>query len=282
MNFLQPYDVLKVANVLGTEEVLRLACDGSVKPVHFVSSTYVFSRFSYPPHTRFTEDMEPIQDLERTFGYTQSKWVSEQMVREAGRRGLPVYVYRLGRVAGHSQTGACSTYDFVWQATKVGLEMGAAPVMDMTLDVTPSTTWSARWSHLSRQPALQGQIFHLVSRRADRGVRPDRLAGGATATGPSASPSPTGASAWSHGPPSCPTRTAGALAPFLSGTLPLDRIPPAQLRPRERRPRAGRQRHHVPADRRPPAAPVLRLLHGHGLPAAADTIAQPQSWGGHA
>ena len=133
VNFLQPYPALKAANVQGTAEILRLACDGAVKPVHFVSTIYVFSRFAYPPNTEFYEDMDPIHTPENTFGYTQSKWVSEQMVLEAGRRGVPVYVYRAGRMAGDSRTGACQTYDFVWQVTKVGIEMGAAPVMDMTL-----------------------------------------------------------------------------------------------------------------------------------------------------
>jgi len=228
VNFLQKYPALKPANVLGTEEILRLACDGSVKPVHFISTIYVFSRFSYPPGTDFMEDMAPIHDLAYTFGYTQSKWVSEQKVVEAGRRGMPVYIYRLGRVAGDSKTGACQTYDFVWQVTKVGIEMAAAPIMDMTLDVTPVDYIVSALAHLSRQPELQGRAFHMVSPQQvteeefvtwlERyGYHGDRLtfdewcrrvvkrAGELT------------------------DQTAGALAPFLSGTLPLDRMPAAHF-----------------------------------------------------
>lgn len=29
-------------------------------------------------------------------GYSQSKWVAEQLVQRAGRRGMPVTIYRLG------------------------------------------------------------------------------------------------------------------------------------------------------------------------------------------
>jgi myxalamid-type nonribosomal peptide synthetase MxaA len=228
VNFLQKYHALKPANVLGTEEILRLACDGSVKPVHFVSTIYVFSRFSYPPGTEFMEDMEPVHDLNYTFGYTQSKWVSEQMVAEAGRRGLPVYIYRLGRVAGHSQTGACQTYDFVWQVTKVGIEMAAAPIMDMTLDVTPVDYVAAALARLSLQPELVGQAFHLLSPKQitepelvawleNYGYHGDRLA----------------FSDWCQRVIKRATelsdRTAGALAPFLSGTLPLDQMPAAHF-----------------------------------------------------
>ena len=226
VNFLHKYRALKPANVLGTEEILRLACSGSVKPVHFVSTIFVFSRFGYPPGTDFREDMDPVHDLENTFGYTQSKWVSEQMVVEAGRRGLPVYVYRLGRVAGHSRTGACQTYDFVWQATKIGIEMGAAPVLDMMLDVSPVDYVVRALVHLSRQPKLRGEAFHLLSPTeiaetdfltwlGRYGYHAERLT----------------FQEWCdrvvRRAAELSDRTAGALAPFLSGTWPLDRIPAA-------------------------------------------------------
>ena len=229
VNFLRPYPALKPANVLGTQEVLRLACEGSVKPVHFVSSTYVFSRFHYPPGTEFTEDMIPVQDLVNTFGYTQSKWVGERMVVEAGRRGLPVYVYRAGRVAGHSETGACQTYDFVWQATKVGIEMQAAPVMDMSVDITPVDFVVKSLVHLSRQPDLAGQAFHLVSKaplpesELIEWVEKFGYQGGRRLTFPDWCSAVVARAA------DLDDRTAGALAPFLSGTLPLDRIPAARF-----------------------------------------------------
>ncbi|HKT02085.1 MAG TPA: amino acid adenylation domain-containing protein [Rugosimonospora sp.] len=228
VNFLRPYHALKTANVTGTVEVLRLACEGAVKPVHFVSTTYVFSRFSYPPGTEFTEDMQPVHDLEYTFGYTQTKWVSEQMVLEAGRRGLPVYVYRAGRVAGHSVTGACQTYDFVWQATKLGIEMAAAPMMDMNVDITPVDYVVGALVRLSRQVRLRNQVFHLVSPQPlpehdlvawmeGYGYVGERLGFAQwceRAVQRAADRSDT---------------TAGALAPFFSGILPLDRIPPARF-----------------------------------------------------
>jgi myxalamid-type nonribosomal peptide synthetase MxaA len=172
--------------------------------------------------------MEPVHDLNYTFGYTQSKWVSEQLVMEAGRRGVPVYVYRLGRVAGHSKTGACQTYDFVWQVTKVGIEMAAAPILDMTLDVTPVDYVVTALAHLSRQPELAGRAFHLLSPKQiteaefvgwlERyGYQGERLT----------------FSEWCQRvvrrAAELSDRTAGALAPFLSGTLPLDRMPSAHF-----------------------------------------------------
>jgi myxalamid-type nonribosomal peptide synthetase MxaA len=224
VNFLQPYQTLKPANVLGTAEVLRLACDGSVKPVHFVSTTYVFDRFSYPAGTDFAEDMEPIHALETTFGYTQTKWVSEHLVREAGRRGLPVYIYRCGRVAGHSRTGACQTYDFVWQVVKVGIEMGVAPVIDMSLDITPVDYVVAAMVHISRLREFVGSIFHLVS---DAPVREIDFVTWLENYGYQVERASF--AEWCRRvvlrAAELADQTAGALAPFLSGTLPLDRFP---------------------------------------------------------
>lgn len=229
VNFLTPYQSLKPANVVGTEAILRLAVARTTKPVHFVSTTYVFSRFAYPPDTVFTEEMEPIHDLVHTFGYTQSKWVSEQMVAEAGRRGLPTYIYRAGRVAGHSETGACQTYDFVWQAVKAAVEMGSAPDVDMLIDITPVDYVVAALVHIAGRPELAGQAFHLVSPQpvrepvlvdwmVDRGYVAERLRFGqwcAKIVDRAAHLS---------------DRTAGALAPFFSGILPLDEMPPATFR----------------------------------------------------
>ncbi len=224
VNFLRRFGALKPANVTGTAEVLRLACDGPVKPVHFVSTTYVFDRFSYPNGTEFHEDMPPTHGLEHTFGYTQSKWAGEQMIFEAGRRGVPVYIFRAGRVAGHSVTGACQTYDFVWQSAKVAIELGAAPVIDMKVDITPVDYVAAALVHISRQPEQAGRAFHLISQEPipepdlvgwveKFGYRAERLT----------------FDQWRHRVEERAAElddvTAGALAPFLSGTLPLDRMP---------------------------------------------------------
>jgi len=42
VNFIHPYKTLEAANVLGTQEVLRLASCGRIKTVHYVSTISVF------------------------------------------------------------------------------------------------------------------------------------------------------------------------------------------------------------------------------------------------
>ncbi|GAB3135933.1 hypothetical protein GCM10027289_30540 [Tsukamurella serpentis] len=226
VNFLRPYQTLKPANVGGTQQVLALACDGPVKPVHFVSTTYVFSRFSYPQDTVFSEqDHDPIQNLEYTFGYTQSKWVGEQLVFEAGRRGVPTYVYRTGRVSGHSRTGACQFSDFLWQTIRLGIALGAAPVMDMSTDVTPVDYVVGAIAHLCRDDRAAGRAFHVVSSET---VAVADLVRWMAEYGYDGMQVPF--AQWCEMATDLADttgdETAAALAPFLSAT-PLDRMPDA-------------------------------------------------------
>ncbi|MGX9293839.1 non-ribosomal peptide synthetase [Tsukamurella paurometabola] len=226
VNFLRPYQSLKAANVDGTVQVLALACDGPVKPVHFVSTTYVFSRFSYPQDTVFAEDdRSPVQDPRFTFGYTQSKWVGEQLIFEARSRGVPTYVYRTGRVAGHSRTGACQSSDFLWQTIRLGIALGAAPTMDMSTDITPVDYVVGAIAHLAGQQGLAGRTFHVVS--PETVAIPD-LVQWMSDFGYAGEEVPFGQ--WCERAADLAERdgdeTAAALAPFLSAT-PLDNMPDA-------------------------------------------------------
>ncbi|WKB55711.1 non-ribosomal peptide synthetase [Eleftheria terrae] len=123
-NFAYAYRQLKPANVLGTQEVLRLACRGVPKPVHHISTLSVL------PQAPAGADAAPSD------GYGQSKWVAERLVQEAGRRGLPVAVYRMGRITPHSATGACNPDDLGVRIARACLQAGALPDGDWSLPLS--------------------------------------------------------------------------------------------------------------------------------------------------
>jgi len=94
----------KPINVLGTQEILRLACQTKLKPVHHISSV------AFVSHLLITERDDRIQLIDHEgiyLGYSQSKWVSERLVAIARDRGL--CIYRPPLVSGHSQTGLWNT-----------------------------------------------------------------------------------------------------------------------------------------------------------------------------
>src|SRR5580658_10481896 len=107
VNYLLNYDRMRDANVLGTNEVLRLAFEGRAKGFNYVSTTFIFGwavkKVLY--ETDFNENMELLD-----FGYSQSKWVSEQVVMDARRHGLPARIFRPALVSP-SITGGGNNFD---------------------------------------------------------------------------------------------------------------------------------------------------------------------------
>src|ERR1700722_19207340 len=91
VNYLFNYDLMRDANVLGTNEVVRLAFEGRPKEFNYVSTTFVFGWAvkSVLYETDLNENMELLD-----FGYSQTKWVAEQVVVDARNRGLSARIFR--------------------------------------------------------------------------------------------------------------------------------------------------------------------------------------------
>ncbi|HEX9412649.1 MAG TPA: SDR family oxidoreductase, partial [Ktedonobacterales bacterium] len=95
-------------------------------------------------------------------GYAQSKWVAEQLVLQAGARGLPVAIYRPGTITGHSQSGVWNTDDFLCRAIKGAIQLGSLPGTDEQLDLTPVDYVSRSIVALSLRTASWGMAYHLI------------------------------------------------------------------------------------------------------------------------
>eukprot|EP00611_Tribonema_gayanum_P010131 TRINITY_DN2004_c0_g1_i2.p1 TRINITY_DN2004_c0_g1~~TRINITY_DN2004_c0_g1_i2.p1 ORF type:complete len:396 (-),score=167.65 TRINITY_DN2004_c0_g1_i2:824-2011(-) len=143
VNLVRPYQSLKAANVLGTQEVLRLAVTNGfatrVKPVHYVSTNGVFPfGAGAPTRRREGDDLSEIWPQLKD-GYAQTKWVAEAMCAEARRRGLPLSILRCGNMAPSSATGAWNGADFMYLALRACAQLGCAPDASAgwKVDMTP-------------------------------------------------------------------------------------------------------------------------------------------------
>ncbi len=160
LNFVYPYSALKPTNVLGTQEILRLACQFKLKPLHYVSTDAVFDSSSY--YGKEVRESEPILYTEAIdLGYTQSKWVAEKLVTIARNRGLPVSIYRPPLIAGDSRTGLWNTDDFTCRFIKGCIQMGSMPNMNCGITIVPVDYVSRSIVYLSRQKESLGKAFHL-------------------------------------------------------------------------------------------------------------------------
>ena len=160
VNLVYPYAALRNANVGGTREVLRLAGRGGAT-VHHISTNGVL-----PPSNKGwnEESMLDINDVPTKLpdGYGQTKWVAEKLVYEAGRRGIPVRVYRPGTISGHSVTGATNTYDLLNALIVESLHLGYAPQVDGWLaEMTPVDFVSDAIITLANHPDTEQKLYHL-------------------------------------------------------------------------------------------------------------------------
>ncbi|WP_373862820.1 non-ribosomal peptide synthetase [Nocardia amamiensis] len=127
VNHIEPYPRLRAANVAGTREVLRLATTSRIKPVHFVSTVNAVIPAAPGPDFRGREDAVLDVGEVSPNGYVASKWVAEQLVRQAGARGVPVSIYRPGIVCGDPRIGVNSADDSFWNMIRAAAILGLAP-----------------------------------------------------------------------------------------------------------------------------------------------------------
>lgn len=160
LNYVYPYSVMKAANVLGTQEILRLACEVKRKPLHHVSSVAIFESTAYTG--KVVREDDSFDQHEGIFlGYSQTKWVSEKLVKIAASRGLPVTIYRPPLIGGHSKTGVSNTEDFICLMLKGCVSMKAFPDIDYLLDMSPVDYVTKAIVYLSQQPESISKAFHL-------------------------------------------------------------------------------------------------------------------------
>jgi amino acid adenylation domain-containing protein/thioester reductase-like protein len=163
VNLVYPYSALKAANVLGTQEILRLASKIKTKPVHFISTLDVFESDVCAGIIAIREDDRPYSGEGLAGGYAQSKWVAEQLIATARERGIPTCIYRPGMIAGHSQTGVSNLEDLNCRMLKGFIQLKSAPSLDMAIDMTPVDYVSGAIAYLSQQSESLGKAFHLFN-----------------------------------------------------------------------------------------------------------------------
>lgn len=156
VNWVFSYAGLRAANVLGTLELLRVACRAGAT-FHFVSS--LSTCYSTTGPRTADEAFDALSELRGIhLGYAQTKVIGEALVREAGRRGLAVRIYRPALISGHSLTGAFNREDLISALVRGCVHMGTAPDLDWKLDCEPVDVVAKAIVDLSTSPEA---VFHL-------------------------------------------------------------------------------------------------------------------------
>ena len=110
VNVSKGYPTMRSANVDAVHTLLKICAEGCAPTAMYQISTV--GTLPRGTGTLVMEDFERMDPAYLGTGYDQTKWVSEQLVLEASKRGLPVALLRLGRMGGDSQSGGANESDF--------------------------------------------------------------------------------------------------------------------------------------------------------------------------
>jgi amino acid adenylation domain-containing protein/thioester reductase-like protein len=176
VNFIYPYEELRAANVTGTREVIRLAAEARGIPVHYVSTTAVLAGLGVMGVREVTEET-PLAHADRLgVGYVETKFVAEELLRNAERAGLPVGIYRPLDIVGSLRTGVWNTAAEMCALIRFVTDTGLAPDIDLPLDFVPADVCAAAVRHISVADGAAGRTYHLASpEHARLGFLFDRL-----------------------------------------------------------------------------------------------------------
>src|SRR5271165_1120319 len=158
VNYLFNYDRMRDANVLGTNEVLRLAFAGRPKSFNYVSTTFVFGWAV--KKTLYETDMNESMEL-LDFGYSQSKWVAEQVVMDARRQGLATRIFRPALVSP-SVSGGGNNFDIAVRLVAFMVNHGIGVDAMNQVSFVPADIVANNIVAISTTPGTANQTYHVT------------------------------------------------------------------------------------------------------------------------
>lgn len=134
VNHLLSYEKLRADNVFSTIELVKFAVSKKQKAIQYVSALDVALLDLEQP----TDDGLP-QSLADEMGYVQTKWVSEQVLKNAHQQlGLPTQIVRPGNIISDLNVGEMQTdRNHFYMLTKSCIQLGVAPDVPFLFEMMP-------------------------------------------------------------------------------------------------------------------------------------------------
>ena len=158
VNYLFNYDLMRDANVMGTNEVLRLSFEGRAKEFNYVSTTFIFgwAHKKVLLETDLNANMELLD-----FGYSQSKWVAEQVVADAQRLGLSTRIFRPALVSP-SVTGGGNNFDIAVRLVAFMVNHGIGVDALNQVSFVPADIVANNIVAISTTAGTANQTYHIT------------------------------------------------------------------------------------------------------------------------
>ena len=165
VNHLYNYEMLRAANVLGTNEVLKFADNFKRKRIHYISTLSALSNFTGKDGHVIEEFISSESNIPPNDGYSQTKWVSEKLLTEATNRNFSINIYRPGWIFGNAHTGIFpSTGNHLLLLIKGCMQLGIAPDWDIRLNILPVDFVSEIIVAISTAAIFSNKVFNLSNK----------------------------------------------------------------------------------------------------------------------
>lgn len=163
LNFIYPYQKLMVCNVLGTQQLIKLAGYKRLKALHYISTVGYFMSADLADEVVIHEHNELVPEDGIYGGYNQTKWLAERLVLHARSYNIPTVVYRPSLITGESQTGHWNHDDVVCRILKGCIDLGARPTLDVGFNFVPVDYVAKAITHLAKEKPYQVDTYHLIN-----------------------------------------------------------------------------------------------------------------------
>ena len=160
------YKIFKAPNVQSVTGILQLASMGQSKYINFISTLGMYMSTHKHDHSTWLEDEAvSTSDISPLPGYTQSKWVAEQILERARSRGFHIAIHRPSRIVFNKKTLHYNNNDFLTRVLCFSLKKKLIPdahtfFLDNVVNVD---TVSRTITSLSLLPSSYGKNFNICN-----------------------------------------------------------------------------------------------------------------------
>eukprot|EP01134_Creolimax_fragrantissima_P002349 CFRG2349T1 len=180
VNLVYPYEGLRSANVVSTKNMIEFALLGKVKRFGYISTDGVFPDGMKNIKETDSNKGYAMDLVANSNGYSQSKWVAEQLVLRASERGLPTVIFRPGNMGGDSgKRGGNKTWntsDSIFLMLTGCINLGCVPntelsrtsesikkSMEWVLEMTPVDFAARAIVNFCTDIQCLGKVYHVTN-----------------------------------------------------------------------------------------------------------------------
>lgn len=161
VNYIANYEMLRPHNVEGTRTLLQFAHSARRKQFHLISTTFIFG---WTAHALLSEHDNNDEMANLDFGYAQSKWVAEQLVRAAQARGLDARIYRPALISA-SRAGVGDRDDVAIRLLAFMIRHGVAVRASNQLSILAADVAADNIAAIIGSGAAEAPTMHVTADR---------------------------------------------------------------------------------------------------------------------